>query len=188
MIDLCRDVWGYISLGYFRQKKSENEVGSSTMPHKINPIDFENAEGNLGLANALLKHFSGKLPISRWQRDLTDSTVLRNLGSALGYSVTAYQSINKGIGKLELDAITIEEDLADAWEILAEPIQTVMRNHGIADSYEQLKALSRGKKLDQETLHQYIDSLSLPKAAKEKLRDLTPASYVGNAEKLAREI
>ena len=158
------------------------------MPHKINPIDFENAEGNLGLANALLRHFSGKLPISRWQRDLSDSTVLRNLGSALGYSITAYQSINKGIGKLELDAKIIEKDLASAWEILAEPIQTVMRNHGIADSYEQLKALSRGQKINKETLHRYIDSLKLPQATKDQLRDLTPATYLGNAEKLAREV
>ncbi len=188
LIDLCRDLWGYISLGYFRQKKNENEVGSSTMPHKINPIDFENAEGNLGLANALLKHFSGKLPISRWQRDLTDSTVLRNLGCALGYSITAYRSINKGVDKLELDSKAIEDDLDDAWEILAEPIQTVMRMHGIEDSYEQLKALSRGQKINRELLHRFIGNLDLPETTKNQLRKLTPKSYLGNAEKLARAI
>ncbi|MEQ8231562.1 MAG: lyase family protein, partial [Gammaproteobacteria bacterium] len=187
-VDLCRDAWSYISLGYFRQRKLEHEVGSSTMPHKVNPIDFENAEGNLGLANSLLEHFALKLPVSRLQRDLTDSTVLRNLGSALGYTLIACRSLEKGLAKLELDEAALAADLEQAWEVLAEPVQTVMRAHGIADSYEQLKALTRGRRIDRAGLHAFIDTLALPDAARAALKELTPARYIGLAATLARDV
>ena len=188
LIDFCRDTWGYISLGYFRQKAIAGEVGSSTMPHKINPIDFENAEGNLGVANALFKHFSGKLPISRWQRDLTDSTVLRTLGIGLGHTLVAYQSCLKGIGKLEDDAQCMAQDLDRNWEILAEAIQTVMRRYGIQQPYEKLKALTRGQRVDAAMLRHFIESLELPPEAKQRLLELTPATYTGNAAEQARKI
>ncbi|MEQ8494522.1 MAG: adenylosuccinate lyase, partial [Gammaproteobacteria bacterium] len=188
LVDLCRDAWSYISLGYFRQRKLEHEVGSSTMPHKVNPIDFENAEGNLGLANSLLEHFALKLPVSRLQRDLTDSTVLRNLGSALGYTLIACRSLEKGLAKLELDEAALAADLEQAWEVLAEPVQTVMRAHGIADSYEQLKALTRGRRIDRAGLHAFIDTLALPDAARAALKELTPARYIGLAATLARDV
>ncbi|MGR8949301.1 MAG: adenylosuccinate lyase [Gammaproteobacteria bacterium] len=184
LIDYARDTWGYISLGYFKQKKVAGEIGSSTMPHKVNPIDFENAEGNFGLANALLTHFSQKLPLSRWQRDLTDSTVLRNLGSAFAYSVIALNSLEKGIGKLELDEQRLAADLNDSWEVLAEPIQTVMRRYGITDSYEKLKELTRGEAINKALIHRFIDSLALPPDEIERLKAMTPASYVGNAAAL----
>ncbi len=187
LVDLSRDLWGYISLGYFKQKLKEGEVGSSTMPHKVNPIDFENAEGNLGIANALLRHLSDKLPVSRWQRDLTDSTVLRNLGVALGHSLLAYDSALKGLGKLEINAARLAQDLDQAWEVLAEPIQTVMRRYGLPQPYEQLKALTRGQGMTEASMRQFIGSLELPKADKERLLALTPASYIGLAERLARE-
>ncbi len=187
LVDLSRDLWGYISLGYFKQKLKEGEVGSSTMPHKVNPIDFENAEGNLGIANALLRHLSDKLPISRWQRDLTDSTALRNLGVALGHSLLAYDSALKGLGKLEINAARLAQDLDQAWEVLAEPIQTVMRRYGLPQPYEQLKALTRGQGMTEASMRQFIGSLELPKADKERLLALTPASYIGLAERLARE-
>ncbi len=187
LLDLSRDLWGYISLGYFKQRLKEGEVGSSTMPHKVNPIDFENAEGNLGIANALLRHLSEKLPVSRWQRDLTDSTVLRNLGVALGHSLLAYDSALKGLGKLEVNTARLAEDLDHAWEVLAEPIQTVMRRYGLPQPYEQLKALTRGQGMTEATMRQFIGSLDLPAADKERLLALTPASYVGLAEQLARE-
>ena len=185
LIDLSRDVWGYISLGYFKQRLKDGEIGSSTMPHKVNPIDFENAEGNLGLANALLRHLSEKLPISRWQRDLTDSTVLRNMGVAFGYSVLAYQSMAVGLRKLELNADALAEDLDNAWEVLAEPIQTVMRRYGISGAYEQLKAVTRGKTVTREALHGLIASLAIPQADKDRLLAMTPGSYVGKAAELA---
>ncbi len=188
LVDLCRDTWSYISLGYFRQRKLEHEVGSSTMPHKVNPIDFENAEGNLGLANGLLEHFALKLPISRLQRDLTDSTVLRNLGAALGYTLIACRSLDKGLAKLEIDRASLAADLEQAWEVLAEPVQTVMRAHGIADSYEQLKALTRGKRIDRAGLHAFVDGLELPEPARAALKALTPASYIGLATDLARDV
>jgi adenylosuccinate lyase len=189
LLDLDRDLWGYISLGYFRQKIKAGEVGSSTMPHKVNPIDFENSEGNLGVANALLRHMADKLPVSRWQRDLTDSTVLRNMGVALGHSLLAWDSCLRGLGKLEADRGRIAEDLDAAWEVLAEPIQTVMRKHGIADPYEQLKALTRGRAgIDRETLHAFIAELAIPAEAKERLLRMTPASYIGAAAGLARRI
>ncbi|MGE0859907.1 MAG: adenylosuccinate lyase [Gammaproteobacteria bacterium] len=188
LIDLARDVWSYISIGYFKQKKVEGEVGSSTMPHKVNPIDFENAEGNLGLADALLGHFSRKLPISRLQRDLTDSTVLRNLGAALGYTMIACRSLSQGLAKLEVDGEALARDLDQAWEILAEPVQTVMRRYGIADSYEQLKQLTRGQRIDRAGLHAFVDGLAIPAAARDALKALTPAGYVGLAPRLAREI
>ena len=181
LIDFCRDVWSYIAIGYFRQKTVAGEVGSSTMPHKVNPIDFENAEGNLGLANALLDHLARKLPISRWQRDLTDSTVLRNLGTGFGYTLIALDSLLRGLDKLEVDAAAMAADLDDNWELLAEPIQTVMRRYGIAEPYEKLKALTRGRKVDAPTVHAFIDGLDLPDAVKTELKTLTPASYVGNA-------
>jgi adenylosuccinate lyase len=187
VLDLSRDIWGYISLGYFKQKLKEGEVGSSTMPHKVNPIDFENAEGNLGIANALLRHLSDKLPVSRWQRDLTDSTVLRNLGVALGHSLLAYDSCLKGLGKLEVNAARIAQDLDSAWEVLAEPIQTVMRRYGLPQPYEQLKALTRGQGMTKATMRGFIASLALPEADKARLLALTPASYIGLAERLARE-
>ncbi len=181
LIDLSRDVWGYISLGYFKQKTVAGEVGSSTMPHKVNPIDFENAEGNLGLANALLGHLSAKLPVSRWQRDLTDSTVLRNMGVSIGYSGIAYASLLKGLGKLQLDEARLLSDLDASWEVLAEPIQTVMRRYGIAEPYEKLKALTRGQTMDRTTITQFIDGLELPEDAKQSLKALSPATYIGNA-------
>ena len=186
VLDLCRDIWGYISLGYFKQRLKEGEVGSSTMPHKVNPIDFENAEGNLGLANALLRHLSDKLPLSRWQRDLTDSTVLRNLGVALGHSLLAYDSCLKGLGKLEINAQRLADDLDAAWEVLAEPIQTVMRRYGLPQPYEQLKALTRGRGMTQETMFDFISHLDLPELAKSQLLKLTPASYCGLASQLAK--
>jgi adenylosuccinate lyase len=188
LIDFARDIWSYIALGYFKQKTVAGEVGSSTMPHKVNPIDFENAEGNLGLANALLGHMAAKLPVSRWQRDLTDSTVLRNLGTGLGYSVIAYKSLNKGIGKLELNQTTIDADLDACWEILSEPVQTVMRRYRIEQPYEKLKALTRGKGIDQATLEQFIKSLEIPNAAKQELLALTPRKYIGNAVQQALDV
>ena len=188
LIDLARDVWGYISLGYFRQKLKAGEVGSSTMPHKVNPIDFENAEGNFGVANALLGHFSEKLPISRWQRDLTDSTTLRALGEAFGHALIGFASLEKGLGKLEVNAGRIGSDLDHAWEVLAEAIQTVMRRHGLPEPYEQLKALTRGKGITRETLQAFIGSLDLPAADKQRLLALTPATYTGLASELARDI
>ncbi len=188
LIDWSRDVWGYVSLGYFKQRLKAGEIGSSTMPHKVNPIDFENAEGNLGLANALLKHLSEKLPISRWQRDLTDSTVLRNMGVALGYAVLAYQSLGVGLGKLELNEEALAQDLDKAWEVLAEPIQTVMRRYGVQGAYEKLKEVTRGKTIRSEDLHGLIRSLEIPAADKERLLAMTPASYVGIAAELARRV
>ena len=188
LIDWSRDVWGYVSLGYFKQKLREGEVGSSTMPHKVNPIDFENAEGNLGLANALLRHLSEKLPISRWQRDLTDSTVLRNMGVALGYAVLAYQSLASGLGKLEINEAAIAADLDAAWEVLAEPVQTVMRRFGLPKPYEQLKDFTRGAPMTRELMQGFISRLELPAAEKQRLLEMTPASYTGIAAKLARRI
>jgi adenylosuccinate lyase len=187
LIDFCRDTWGYISLHYFSQKKSAHEVGSSTMPHKINPIDFENAEGNLGIAIALATHLSQKLPISRWQRDLTDSTVLRNIGSIIGYACIAYQSLEKGLSKLIPNAALLKKELEDHWEILAEPIQTMMRRYGIEDAYEQLKDFSRGEKITRESVHQLIEKLTIPPDAKAILLALTPSNYVGYAATLAKE-
>ncbi|HET7306243.1 MAG TPA: adenylosuccinate lyase [Gammaproteobacteria bacterium] len=186
LIDLSRDVWGYVSLGYFKQKPVAGEVGSSTMPHKINPIDFENAEGNLGVANALLTHTAGKLPISRWQRDLTDSTVLRNIGSALGYGVIAYRALLKGLGKLEANADKLAADLDNHWEVLAEPVQTVMRRYGVPEPYEKLKELTRGRQIDRESLHEFVRGLEIPDEARQRLLALTPASYIGNAVEFAR--
>ncbi len=188
LIDFERDIWGYISLGYFKQTVVAGEVGSSTMPHKVNPIDFENAEGNLGIANALLHHFSHKLPISRWQRDLTDSTVLRNIGVAMAHSMLAYQSTLKGLGKLALNEQQLADDLNANWEVLAEAIQTVMRRYGIEKPYEKLKALTRGQAIDQASLHAFIDSLTLPDEAKTQLRQLTPQTYIGNAESQAKQV
>ncbi len=186
LIDFCRDTWGYISLGFFKQKLKAGEIGSSTMPHKVNPIDFENAEGNFGLANALLRHLSEKLPISRWQRDLTDSTVLRNMGVAVGYSLLGLVSALQGIGKLEVNADAMLKDLDQNWEVLAEPIQTVMRRYAVAGAYEQLKELTRGQRVTPEAFAKFIDGLSIPADAKASLAKLTPASYVGLAETLAR--
>lgn len=189
LLDLNRDIWGYISLGYFRQKSKDGEVGSSTMPHKVNPIDFENSEGNLGIANALLRHLSDKLPISRWQRDLTDSTVLRNMGVALGHTLLAYDSCIRGLGKLEINSTRLQQDLQDSWEVLAEPIQTVMRRYGIANPYEQLKALTRGKvNITRDALHQFIINLDIPEADKKRLLELTPENYTGLATRLAAKI
>ncbi len=188
LIDFCRDVWGYISLGYFTQKTIKGEIGSSTMPHKVNPIDFENAEGNLGLAIAIGDHFAAKLPISRWQRDLSDSTVLRNLGVSCAHSLISYSSICKGINKLEVNETRLLEDLENSWEVLAEPIQTVMRRYGIENPYEKLKELTRGKAIDAEIIKDFIDSLEIPSEAKEELYKLTPANYIGDAIKLARDI
>ena len=187
LIDLARDAWGYISLGYFRQKLKAGEVGSSTMPHKVNPIDFENAEGNFGVANALLGHFGEKLPISRWQRDLTDSTTQRALGEAFGHALIGFASLEKGLGKLEVNADRIVADLDASWEVLAEAIQTVMRRHGLPEPYEQLKALTRGKGITRETLQSFIGSLDLPAADKQRLLALTPATYTGLAAELARD-
>ncbi|MBP9954586.1 MAG: adenylosuccinate lyase, partial [Ottowia sp.] len=188
LIDLARDVWGYISVGYFKQKTKAGEIGSSTMPHKVNPIDFENAEGNLGLANAVLRHLSEKLPISRWQRDLTDSTVLRNMGVALGYAVLAYQSLMTGLNKLELNEAALAADLDDSWEVLAEPIQTVMRRFGVPGAYEKLKDVTRGQAVTREALHGLIRGLDIPQAEKDRLLALTPAGYVGNAAELALRV
>ena len=186
LIDLSRDIWGYVSLGYFKQRLKAGEIGSSTMPHKVNPIDFENAEGNLGLANAMLRHLSEKLPISRWQRDLTDSTVLRNMGVALGYAALAYSSLSTGLGKLELNQDALAADLDAAWEVLAEPIQTVMRRFGVPGAYEKLKEVTRGQVVTAEALHGLIRSLEIPQAEKDRLLALTPATYVGKAAELAR--
>ena len=188
LVDWCRDAWGYISLGYFRQKVKAGEVGSSTMPHKVNPIDFENAEGNFGLANALLGHMSAKLPVSRWQRDLTDSTVLRNLGVAFGYTVLACDSLSRGLDKLEIDRAALAADLDQAWEVLAEPVQTVMRRHGLPDPYAQLKDFTRGRPMTRETMREFIAGLALPPAERERLLALTPADYTGMAASLARRM
>ena len=188
LLDFDRDIWSYISLGYFKQKTKAGEVGSSTMPHKVNPIDFENSEGNLGLANALLTHLAAKLPVSRWQRDLTDSTVLRNMGVALGYGVVAYASALKGIGKLEVDSVRIQADLDQAWEVLAEPIQTVMRRHGINHPYERLKEQTRGRAVTQAALIALINELDIPKVAKDRLLQLTPTGYTGLAAQLVGSV
>ena len=188
LIDYARDIWGYISLGYFKQKTIAGEVGSSTMPHKVNPIDFENAEGNMGIANALYGHLAAKLPISRWQRDLTDSTVLRNMGVGLGYSMIAYASLTKGMSKLQLNETKLAADLDNSWEVLAEPIQTVMRRYGIEEPYEKLKALTRGNVMDQATIQTFIDTLDMPEDAKTALKAMTPASYTGNAADQAQNI
>ena len=186
LLDFCRDVWAYISLGYFTQKIAKNEVGSSTMPHKVNPIDFENAEGNLGLANAMLSHFAIKLPISRWQRDLSDSTVQRNIGVAVAHTVIALQSVQKGLGKLRADKECIHADIADNWEVLGEAIQTVMRRFSIPEPYEKLKALTRGQQVNKDVIQEFIRSLDIPADAKQQLLDLTPASYTGIASTLAK--
>jgi len=188
LIDLCRDIWGYVSLGYFKQKVTKNEVGSSTMPHKVNPIDFENAEGNLGMANAMLSHFAEKLPISRWQRDLSDSTVQRNFGVAIGYLVIALQSAKKGLGKLQVNDNAIQADVAAAWEVLAEAVQSVMRRFGIPEPYEKLKALTRGQAVTKEVLHEFIGSLDIPETEKKRLLELTPENYTGLAAELASKI
>jgi adenylosuccinate lyase len=186
--DWSRDVWGYISLGYFKQRTKAGEIGSSTMPHKVNPIDFENAEGNLGLANAVLTHLSQKLPISRWQRDLTDSTVLRNMGVAFGYAVLAYDSLARGLGKLEVNPEMLASDLDSSWEVLAEPIQTVMRRYALPNPYERLKELTRGKAMTRESIQAFIETLELPEAEKQRLRELTPGNYIGKAESLAKRV
>jgi adenylosuccinate lyase len=186
LIDFNRDIWGYISLGYFQQQKIESEVGSSTMPHKINPIDFENSEGNLGLSNAISRHLAEKLPISRWQRDLSDSTVLRNLGLSFGYAFLAYLSTSKGLDKLSANEALIRQDLNDHWEVLTEALQTVMRRFGMPDAYEQLKALSRGKPITQNVLLEFVDQLALPEEVKKSLRELRPDNYIGFAEKLTQ--
>nr|WP_320135108.1 adenylosuccinate lyase [uncultured Amphritea sp.] len=188
IIDFDRDIWGYISLGYFKQKTIAGEVGSSTMPHKVNPIDFENSEGNLGIANAVMQHLAAKLPVSRWQRDLTDSTVLRNMGVGFGYSLIAYQSSLKGISKLELNPTRLDSDLENSWEVLAEPIQTVMRRYGIEEPYEKLKALTRGQDMNKATILAFVDTLDMPQAAKDELKQLTPHSYIGNAVDQAKAI
>lgn len=186
LIDFCRDVWGYISLGYFKQKLVANEVGSSTMPHKVNPIDFENAEGNLGIANALLSHFSQKLPISRWQRDLSDSTVLRNIGVAIGHVLIGLKALQKGFKKLEVNYDALKADLDNNWEVLGEALQTVMRRYNVAEPYEKLKALTRGKKVDAKALAEFIDTLSVPEEVKRSLKQLTPSTYIGMAEDLVK--
>jgi adenylosuccinate lyase len=189
LIDINRDIWGYISVGYFKQKVKAGEIGSSTMPHKVNPIDFENSEGNLGLANAVLGHLSEKLPISRWQRDLTDSTVLRNMGVAFGYTLLGFDSCLRGLNKLEVNAAKLAEDLDNSWEVLAEPIQTVMRRYGIENPYEQLKELTRGKGgINKTSLHVFIQTLDIPQSAKQSLLDMTPASYIGKAIELVKHI
>jgi len=188
IIDFDRDIWAYISNGYFKQKTIAGEVGSSTMPHKVNPIDFENSEGNLGIANAIMQHLAAKLPISRWQRDLTDSTVLRNMGVGFGYSLIAYQSTLKGMSKLELNAAVIDADLEASWEVLAEPIQTVMRRYGIEKPYEKLKELTRGQDMSKTTIQQFIDTLELPESAKDELKAMTPHNYIGNAIDQAKRI
>ena len=188
ILDFDRDIWGYISNGYFKQKMISGEVGSSTMPHKVNPIDFENSEGNIGIANSLLNHMAAKLPVSRWQRDLTDSTVLRNQGVALAYSLLAWKSTLRGCGKLEVNEQRLHEDLMANWEVLAEPIQTVMRRYAIEEPYEKLKALTRGKGINQQTLKNFIEQLDIPETARKQLLDLTPATYTGNAEQQAKQI
>lgn len=185
LIDFNRDIWGYVSLGYFKQKVIAGEVGSSTMPHKVNPIDFENSEGNAGIANALFNHLSAKLPISRWQRDLTDSTVLRNMGVGFAYSVIAYESVLKGMSKLEINEVRLSEDLDNCWEVLAEPIQTIMRRYAIDEPYEKLKALTRGQKITAAVLADFVDGLDVPEEAKQAMRQLTPANYIGNAKQQA---
>ncbi|CAB3909177.1 adenylosuccinate lyase [Achromobacter xylosoxidans] len=188
VLDLDRDVWGYVALGYFKQRLKEGEVGSSTMPHKVNPIDFENSEGNLGLANAVLRHLADKLPISRWQRDLTDSTVLRNLGVGLGYCLVAWDACMRGLGKLEVNTVAIDADIDACWEVLAEPVQTVMRRYGLPQPYEQLKALTRGKGITEEGLREFIQGLALPEEPKARLLAMTPRSYIGLAADLARAV
>jgi adenylosuccinate lyase len=188
LIDFSRDIWGYVSLGYFKQGLKAGEIGSSTMPHKVNPIDFENAEGNLGLANAVLKHLSEKLPISRWQRDLSDSTVLRNMGVAMGYSALAYASLMTGLKKLELNEEALAQDLDAAWEVLAEPVQTVMRRYGVHGAYEKLKEVTRGKTVTAEALHGLIRELDIPQAEKDRLLAMTPSSYIGKAVELAKRV
>lgn len=188
VIDFDRDIWGYISLGYFKQKTIAGEVGSSTMPHKVNPIDFENSEGNLGIANAIFTHLAQKLPISRWQRDLTDSTVLRNMGVGFGYGMIAYASTLKGMGKLEINRARLAEDLNNSWEVLAEPIQTIMRRYNVAEPYEKLKALTRGQTINRELLAAFVETLDIPEHAKQTMRDLTPANYIGNAIDQAKAI
>ena len=188
LIDFSRDIWGYISLGYFKQKTIAGEVGSSTMPHKVNPIDFENAEGNMGIASAIFGHLSTKLPISRWQRDLTDSTVLRNMGVGIGYNIIAYASLIKGIGKLELNKDRLAEDLNASWEVLAEPIQTVMRRYGVPEPYEKLKALTRGNTIDQETIENFVKDLDIPEKAKNDLAAMLPSTYIGSAVDQAKKI
>jgi adenylosuccinate lyase len=188
LIDLDRDLWGYISLGYFRQRLRAGEVGSSTMPHKVNPLDFENSEGNLGIANSLLRHFAEKLPVSRWQRALTDSTVLRNIGVALGHSLLGWENLLRGLDKLELEPHALARDLDGCWEILAEPIQTVMRRYGVENPYEQLKELTRGRAIDGQSLREFVQNLEIPEAAKERLQRLTPGTYTGMAAELARRI
>jgi adenylosuccinate lyase len=188
LLDLDRDLWGYISLGYFRQRPKKGEVGSSTMPHKVNPIDFENSEGNLGVANALLRHLAEKLPVSRWQRDLSDSTALRNVGAALGHTLLAYAACLRGLGKLEADAARMAEDLDANWEVLAEPVQQVMRRHGVPEAYEKLKALTRGRRLDRRQLAAFVRGLPIPGEAKKRLLALTPADYTGYAAELAKRV
>jgi len=188
LIDFCRDIWSYISIGFFKQKTIAGEIGSSTMPHKVNPIDFENAEGNLGIANAILQHLAAKLPISRWQRDLTDSTVLRNLGVGVAHSVIAYEAAMKGINKLEVNQAQMEADLDTNWEVLAEPIQTVMRRYGVQNPYEKLKELTRGQRVNQESMQAFIQTLEIPEQAKQELLKLTPATYIGNAISQAKNI
>lgn len=188
LIDLSRDIWSYISLAYFKLKLKDGEIGSSTMPHKVNPIDFENAEGNLGLANGVFEHLAQKLPISRWQRDLTDSTVLRNMGVGIAHSLIAFDSCIKGLSKLDINPTAINDDLEQSWEVLAEPIQTVMRRYGIDNAYEQLKELTRGQNINQDTLHTFIEQLDLPNDVKSQLQQLTPQNYIGNAESQARMV
>ncbi len=188
LLDLNRDIWGYIALGYFKQKTKAGEIGSSTMPHKVNPIDFENSEGNLGMANAVLKHMAEKLPVSRWQRDLTDSTVLRNIGVGFGYSLLAYDSCLRGLNKLEVNPSRLAEDLDNSWEVLAEPVQTVMRRHGIENPYEQLKELTRGKGISKDALREFIGGLAIPQEDKDRLLAMTPGSYIGIADQLAKDI
>jgi adenylosuccinate lyase len=188
LIDLCRDMWGYISIGYFRQRAVAGEVGSSTMPHKVNPIDFENAEGNLGLANALLRFLADKLPVSRWQRDLTDSTVLRNVGVGVSHALIAWRSIERGLERIEVDAARLAEDLDANWELLAEPIQTVMRRFGVENAYEQLKSLTRGQRIDADEMRRFVATLQIPEEARQALLSLSPASYIGYAQKLASKV
>ena len=188
LLDFDRDVWGYIALGHFKQKTVAGEIGSSTMPHKVNPIDFENSEGNLGIANAIFDHLAAKLPVSRWQRDLTDSTVLRNLGVGVGYAVIAYQATLKGISKLEVNEQSLLNELDNNWELLAEPIQTVMRRYGIEKPYEKLKELTRGKKVNAEVISEFIDNLELPQSAKDQLKQLSPQAYIGDAIRLVDQL
>src|SRR5205085_1741974 len=188
LLDLDRDVWGYVSLGYFAQKVKAGEVGSSTMPHKVNPIDFENSEGNIGIANALLRHLADKLPVSRWQRDLSDSTALRNVGAALGHTLLAYGACLRGLAKLEADPARLAADLGANWEVLAEAVQQVMRRHGVADAYEKLKEITRGKRLGRRELAQFVRTLQLPAPAKKQLLALTPAAYTGLAAELAKRV